>query len=180
MKRSGGPLMKIDAAGALLALAVLTGIAMIAVAPVLSERGLASERRVELDALERETETALATLRTAARRLADGKSKAETLPAHLRTRQDRNSRIAEIVGQAEAEGMELLSILPGETAVGDRYARTPIEMSMRGEFAALVGYLHAIHESSQDLEITNLEIRRKTDSAAIETVIRAEWITLTD
>lgn len=174
------PTVKIDAIGALLALGVLTGIALIAVAPVLAERDRANDRRVELTMIEGETETAMGALRTTARRLADGRTRAESLPVNLRNRAERNTRIAEMVDQAESAGMELLDVVPGDPVSGDRYSRTPVELTMRGDFPSLVRYLHSVHGTSQDLEFTNIEIRRSEGSERVETVIRAEWITLAD
>ena len=119
-------------------------------------------------------------VRDASRRLVQQREEAASLPVQLRHRSELNARLAELVARAQADELDLLSILPGEAAGDDRYARTPINMSLRGDFASFVRYLHSLHQSSRDLELTNIEIRRTDQSAAVQAQIRAEWITLTD
>ncbi len=167
----------LDLAGGTIAACLLASLAYVSLAPALREREQISARRLELASLQRETDAALDSLRATRRLLADSRARAESMPVRLRSRAELNSRIAEIIAQIDAHELSMVTILPGDPTPGDRYTRTPIEMSIRGGASDLARYLHELHEREVDLEITNMTI--STSDVGVDVTIRADWITLT-
>lgn len=170
----------IDALGAAIAALLIAGVGFIAVRPVLAERREADARLVQLEAIESETNAALESLRATTRALNTARAESEGLSVRLLSTADRNSKIASVVAQAEAFGMDVQTIRPGETVRGERYARTPLKISLGGSIASLARYLHEMHEVSTDLEITHLEIQAAAGEAIVDASIQADWITLTE
>lgn len=178
--RKAPSVMHIDAIGAAVAALLIAGVGFVAVRPVLAERREADARLVQLTAIESETSASLESLRATTRALNTARAETETLPVRLLSMTDRNSKIATVVAQAESFGMDVQSIRPGETVRGERYARTPLRISLGGSIASLARYLHELHELSTDLEITHLEIQAAAGVAVVDASIQADWITLTE
>lgn len=174
------PMLKVDGIGAAIAAAFLVAVGYFAIAPILSERDESNARRDALRVLERDADAAQEASRATSRRLIEANARAADLPITLRTRADLNSKINEIVTQTESQQLSVQAISPGAPRATERYTRTPIEMAMRGSVTSVAGYLHEMHLTSTDLEITNLEIRRIPDAQEVDVVLRAEWITVTD
>ncbi len=171
---------KIDAIGGLCAAGVLAAVVLLAAAPAITEKRERAARESHLIELRAETDHAVSVLRETRTRLRRSEQESEQLPDHLKAEHDLNQRIAQIVDDTEAHGLAVQTILPGEPERGDRYTRTPIELSTRAPIDAIARYLHDLHASSPDLELTSLEIREPDESGMLNTLIRAEWITLTN
>lgn len=172
--------LKIDIAGGTIAALLIAGVAFVALRPVLNERRVADQRLVQLQTIESETNTALENLRATTRALNKAKLQAEGIPVRLGNTTDRNSKIADVVAQAETFELSVQTIRPGAVVRGERYSRTPLEISVRGSVSSVAGYLHEMHKVSTDLEITHLDIRGADGQAVVDAAIRADWITLTE
>jgi Tfp pilus assembly protein PilO len=173
-------LLKLDAIGGLCVAGIVAAVAMLGVAPLIAERHEREASEEQLAELRTETEHAVAVLRDTRTVLRARTAEAEQIPDHLRIRRDINERIARIVEETESFGLTVQSITPGEPENGERFRRTPIELSTRAPIDAIARYLHGLHESSPDLELTTLQIRDPDEAGVLNATIRAEWITLAD
>ena len=172
--------MRVDIMGGTVAALLLGGIGYFTIKPILTERRETAARALRLAEIDTQTAAAVDALRATTHALNASKAKAEELSVLPQAATNRNTKIAEVVAQAESFGLEIQTIQPGTESTGERYSRTPIDISLRGSIAAIARYLHETHEASSDLEITSLDIRAAGDKALVDAVIIADWITLKD
>lgn len=170
--------MRVDIMGAAAAALLLGGTGYLTINPILTDHRETASRALRLAEIETETSAAVDALRATTRALNTSKAKAQGLSVLPQAATNRNTKIAEVVAQAESFGLEVQTIQPGTENTGERYSRTPIDISLRGSIASIAQYLHETHETSSDIEITALDIRAAGDESLVDAVIRADWITL--
>ena len=178
--RIDSQILKLDVVGGLGVAGILAAIVMLAVMPIVDERRERDNREDRLAEIRAETDHAVGVLRETRTNLRSKVREAEQIPEHLRVRGDLNTRSARIVEETEAFGLTVRTILPGEPETGPRFKRTPIELSTRAPFDAIARYLHGLHNSSPDLEITSLEIRDPDEAGVLDATIHTEGISLAD
>lgn len=179
MKRTRVPqMLTIDAVGGLCTAAIVSAVVLLAAMPAIAQNRERADHEDRLIAIKSETELAVSALRETRTRLRRGEIEAQQLPDHLRESNDLNHRIAQIIDETDAYGLAVLAIVPSEPERHNRFSRTPIELSTRGPIDAIARYLHAMHTSAPDLELTKLEIREPDEAGVLNAVIRADWITL--
>jgi Tfp pilus assembly protein PilO len=148
----------VDACGAaalaLLTLAVyLGGVAPLKAAAQQAQvqRALLAERREELDAAEKQC-----------RELSDGLTRVDAELNRRATRLERgtqiNVRVQHITELAEAAGLNVTSMTPGQEVPGKRFGRVPIKLTGTGDYPSFGAFVAALHAQYRDIQVVGFKL----------------------
>lgn len=155
---------RVDAAGVASAVLV-TGILLVAVVRPAISRAEASEgERHQLASaiLElRETEQLLADLRQRRRELDEARASVVA----LRPASELNARLADLPTIAQAHGVVVAEVSPGQMQTQAGRGRVPIRVAGIASFRSFAAMLADLHASHRDLEVTALSIDAVGNSA---------------
>ena len=82
----------------------------------------------------------------------------DSMPVKLGDRRQLNRQIASLIELAQAQGVEVLQLQPGETTPGENYDLTALRLEAQAGFPAYLAYLDALHESFPDISVVGMRL----------------------
>lgn len=167
----------LDALGVAILLGFTTAAWFVGVAPML--RAHAAERRIEtrLDALRAELATAERAAELAAQRAADAQARLEKVDIRPTSTASVNERLATIVDIADAQGLAIERVEPGQPAVGEVWIDVPIQIAGRCDPTQLVGFLATLRAQAPETAVhrINLQAVNTGDARSVSVALGAVW-----
>ncbi len=176
MKRA---LLYVDLGGAAATIAALVLTVLLGVMPVLRLRRAQADRAVQLAEFNSQAETIEAEIIALRNRITTTAAEIENRKLTLLPPSKLNARIAGIIDSADAMGIEVLAIEPGELEHGEYYDQIPIDLRLTGPLPQFVRYLHMMRTDSADLIVQQFTIEARP-GGGITADIRANWLTHTN
>jgi len=172
--------LSVDLAGGAALLAILAATAVLGVRPAIDARQNNRERAAQLTAIKAETSEVLTQIRALDTQTRRARSTAEQHQLHLLSKDELNTRIAQLIDATELHSLEVVSIQPGDEITGEIHARTVIDIAIRGALPDVVRYLHTMREETADLIVRELVIKPTGAEGAVTASISADWLTRAD
>lgn len=103
----------------------------------------------------------------------------DEMPLKLGDRQDLNRQIATLIELAQAQGLEVLQLQPGESMPGEHYDLTGLRLEAVADFPAHLAYLDALHVDFPDVSVVGMELKSSPRDAnpRPRAVLNLVWFT---
>lgn len=103
----------------------------------------------------------------------------DAMPLKLGDRRDLNRQIAALIELAQAQGLEVLQLQPGESISGEHYDLTGMRLEAVAGFPAHLAYLDALHASFPDISVVGMELKSspRENNPRPRVVLSLVWFT---
>lgn len=185
------PTLRVDALGALAALALTAGAAILAFGPkLLSHAPTRAQQQAELDARRKEALDIERLAEAAHKNLADLQSQS-AVAVQLRPANTINQRLGDMAAIAEPLNIAILQLSPGPAApppatpaAGSpapsepKATIVPIKLAGTGTYPDIARFIHALHDKFRDTALSSLKLTAQPDPKQSEKQIAAFSIDL--
>lgn len=149
-------------AAAALAVALMTGLAYLAVVRPLALSHAEQQGREQQLALHREQAQKLeAARRSVERHLAAATQELSESPIRLEPPERLNHRLALITSIAADHGLKIVELQPSPAVERELHRQIPIRMVGEGDYPNWVEFLHQLHQSHPDAGVAALAVERR-------------------
>jgi len=89
----------------------------------------------------------------------DRRAALDVMPIKLGNRRDLNRQIAALIELAQAQGLEVLQLQPGDSIPGEHYDLTGLRLEAVADFPSHLAYLDTLHASFPDISVIGMELQ---------------------
>ncbi|MEM6855960.1 MAG: hypothetical protein AAF593_16270 [Planctomycetota bacterium] len=97
--------------------------------------------------------------------MAERRAALDAMPLKLGNRQQLNLQIASLIQLAQAQGLEVLQLQPGETQPGEHYDLTGLRLEAIAGFPEHLAFLDALHAAFPDVSVVGLNLTSNARNA---------------
>lgn len=114
--------------------------------------------------------------------MAERREALDAMPLKLGDRRRLNRQIASLIELAQAQGLEVLQLQPGETTAGEHYDLTGLRLEAVAGFPEHLAYLDALHAAFPDVSVVGVELKSNVRDAnpRPRAVLSLVWFTAVD
>ena len=152
-------LWRLDAAGAVLALALGASFYFLGVEPLRRTRSANETARQALAAAQSSADRSRAELRDLEGQVAEARRAMAAAPLRLESTARMNTRMAEFNALASTRGLVVDEVRPGSPSAGPWFTEVPIRIAGSGPYASCLFFLNALASQFPDTGVAAIELR---------------------
>ena len=152
--REGGPIF---AAAALCCAALSTACWIFAIGPALAQREARAGQTAQLEIRHRKADALTSQLAAVHRRRQAVEQSLLHSSLHLQSARIVNDRLARLTDLANAAGLSIEQIQPGQTANGPHYQTVALKLAGSGTYPAVARFLNQLHEKFPDTGVRAID-----------------------
>lgn len=165
-------MMKVDAAGVVVVLALSAAAYLAGFKPVLDRQAMQKQQAQTLVQQRHEATHRAASLASIRGELMKVRDEVKTSSIQLQSAAYLNQHLAQVTEVAIKCSLQVDEVQPGNIAHSPRYDQVPIEVSGSGSYADCVEFLQRLHKAYADTGVSSLEVRGRPDDPAHRAAFR--------